>query len=399
MLELDANWELFLVAGYLNDLSTLSQMWHTQQVIRSRRHSDHFEAPPGVFALGFNAFFGDGAKSCETAVEGEKKKGKGKVGRGCTPFTLDRIIAGERFFFHIQQRTIKKKTAKDKEDKVDVTSADDHHQHSSTISTGTTKQGRQTSLKQADVTTTAGTTNETEFTPTGNTSTTSTTTTTTTPAPDPIDEGKDDPHFYTITRYEQPPLQVEGQSSNFSFKLAEYVIYPAEKCAFQNTTKSWYLERKDRLTEEQINQLLPVSSNWYAARFPLVMLKNGYIHGGKMYLSKLDFIEVYSFAEVEVAAGEKGAKFLISWESTLASQDVLSCRLWDAHNTQYRFTTLAGYVLLAAIIVLAVFVTVNKINSGPSRRYLNGNRGGQLIYLTDAMVYSGGGGGDSKKKR
>lgn len=373
VLELDADWELFVVATFLNNLKQFSQMWHTQQVIRNRRHEGHYEAPPGVFAFGFNAFFGDIAKSCER---------DGEAGRDCLSFTLDRIITGEGFFFHVQQRVVKKEEEKvDEEDKTtdkEVQSVEDE-----TTTSMTTLLSNEVDtpppLPTTDENNSSTTTNQSSITPI----TPTPKPTTITPPPDPSDEGKKDPHFYTITRYELA-------KGNFSFKLAEYLVYPKEACSFANTTKSWYLERKDRLTEEQISQLLPVSSNLLAARFPIALLKNGYIHGGKMYLSKLDFIEVYAFSEVEGTN-----KFSITWEKTLVSEELISCRLWDVDNAQFRFISVAGYAFIAGAIVLLLCVTMNRMNSGPSRRYLV-LPGGELVCLTDAMVFGGSDGGKKK---
>ena len=292
MLELDQDWELFIVGSNLQDIPRCcSQIWHTQQVIRNRRHEDarggHYEAPPGVFVFGFNAFFGDNATEMNGTVQ----------------YALDRVISGERFFFHVRSY-----------------------------------------LSPAD----------------GRT------------------------RLYTISRYEQ-------EKGPLAFRHAQYVIYPQEACSFANTTKSWFLERKDRLTDEKINELLPVTTNFLAARFPIVMLKNGYIYEDTMYLSKLDYLEVYKLSYPEGKGAEVNGtvelvpKILVTFTGNITSENTVYCRLLNEDNTQYLATMQLGVGFLLATLLLAVMIFVNKVNSGASRKYLNS--GGHLIRLTSAMVY------------
>ena len=287
VLELDQDWELFIIGSNLQDtVPCCSRIWHTQQIVRNRLHHtagkgyhQTYEAPPNVFVYGFNAFFADNA----TEVNGTAQYG------------LDRVINGERFFFHVQSR-----------------------------------------LSPADKIT----------------------------------------RLYSITRYEQ-----SKKGTPFAFKVEPYVIYPQEACSFANTTKSWFLERKNRLTNEQIEQLLPVTTSRLAARFPIVMLKNGYIYGRVMYLSKLDYLEMYNFTEVDGPG-----KIAVTWVGKIASEKVLTCRLENDDNAQYYFTMKASVAFLALILALSIAVTMNKLNSGPTRRYLVLEEG-ELVLLTERMIF------------
>lgn len=293
VVELDEDWELFMIASNLQDIHTCcSKIWHTQQVIRNRQHKDMYEAPPGVFAWGFNGFFGDGA----LIAEGQTAS---------APFNMDRIINGDRFFFHVQQTNY----------------SSDHICR------------------------------------------------------------------YTITRYEQPP---KASKAGFSLTVTEYIIQPVTECDFSNTTTSWYLTRKDTLEPSVIENLVDI--DWLEARFPIVMLKNGYIYEDMMYLSKLDYLEVYELTYPKGRVeGQVIDQIKVTWKKNIASEDFVYCNLQDKDNKQYTATVQIGVGFILGTLLLAMMIFVNKVNSSAGHKYLNHE--GSLVRLTDEMIYQ------NKKKK